>query len=972
MTSPHRTRAVFAFILTLLLAVPALAHQPAGTAARGAAAAAAAADAAIPRDAEGRKILTLASYGEWNRITSAQISADGRWLTYAYSPLDGTATLYIREVDGPGLHEIAGGAAPSFSDDGRWVAYTVAAGGSGAARGAAAAPASTQPQQPQQPPRAGGARAAPRTLQILNLATGAKADIPGVASFTFSPDSRHLLARRPKANSDAAHDGADLVLRELATGATQLFGNVGAYALNERGSLLAYVIDAQDRVGNGVFVYDVARGTIRPLRTAAADFAGLTWNDAGSAVAFLHGETRAGDLQRSNALVLARNLGDATPRVTVYEPADDPAFPRGYVLSEFTAPRWTKDGTRVFIGIRQQEPAPPRAEGAQPNVDVWHWRDDVAQSVQEVRAERTRRTTLPAVYNVAANRFVQLGDDDMPAVQTASNGGRYGVGRLDAPYRAEVAWGTSRADFYRVDLDTGERALIAESIFRSMGMSPNGEWYLFLENGSVYAKNLNTLQATNLSERAGVNFVNLEDDYAYELPAYGVAGWSSDGRQVLLNHRYDIYAIPLAGGQARNLTGGVGTAERIRFRITNFDAAAARGRAEDGVDLSRPITLTAFGERTKRSGYYELRPGGVPQPLVFEDRSIGGVQKAENSDRIIYTQQTFTEFPDYWVADTRFRQPRRVTDANPQLAEYAWSPGRVIIDYTDARGNELQGTLALPAGYEPGRRYPMLVYFYDRMSDQHHRFQLPAYDDRPHPSTYASDGYLVLQPDIVYTIGRPGTSALDAITSAVRRVIELGYADPDRIGLQGHSWGGYQSSYIVTQTDMFAAVVTGAPVTNLVSFYGELYKSSGTVQQGIMEVGQVRMGRDSTPWSARAQYMDQSPLHNAEGITTPFLILHGTADGAVDYHQGLEFFNAARRLGKEVILLSYPDEPHHLARRPNQEDFQIRMKQYFDHYLRGAPAPRWMTDGVPFVRKHIERPVMPVVNTAAGGGAPER
>jgi dipeptidyl aminopeptidase/acylaminoacyl peptidase len=185
-------------------------------------------------------------------------------------------------------------------------------------------------------------------------------------------------------------------------------------------------------------------------------------------------------------------------------------------------------------------------------------------------------------------------------------------------------------------------------------------------------------------------------------------------------------------------------------------------------------------------------------------------------------------------------------------------------------------------------------------------------------------------------------------------VIELGYADPARIGLQGHSWGGYQSSYILTQTNMFAAVVTGAPVTNLVSFYNELYKSTGTVQQGIMEVGQVRMGRDATPWSAHELYEDQSPLHNAQKIQTPFLILHGTADGAVDWHQGLEYYNAARRLGKKVILLSYPDEPHHLGRKENQKDFQIRMKQFFDHYLKGAPAPKWMTEGVPFLQKGRE------------------
>ena len=333
------------------------------------------------------------------------------------------------------------------------------------------------------------------------------------------------------------------------------------------------------------------------------------------------------------------------------------------------------------------------------------------------------------------------------------------------------------------------------------------------------------------------------------------------------------------------------------------------------------------------------------------DKSIGNPLVAERADRMIYTQQTFNEYPNYWLSDKRFASPRQVTDAHPDLfKEFAWG-SKKLIDYTNSKGQRLQATMTLPANYEAGKRYPMLVYFYEIMSNTHHNFNIPPYDDRPHMATYASNGYIVLQPDVVYEIGKPGSSALDCVGSAVRKAIELGYADPKRVGLQGHSWGGYQSSFIVTQTDMFAAVVTGAPPTNLVSFYGTLYRSSGNIQQGITEAGQVRMGREVTPWNAHALYESQSPIHHTPNIKTPFLILHGTADGAVDWGQGLEFYAAARRLGKQVILLSYPEEAHHLGRRENQKDFQIRMRQFFDHYLKGAPAPEWMTQGVPQVQK---------------------
>jgi dipeptidyl aminopeptidase/acylaminoacyl peptidase len=243
----------------------------------------------------------------------------------------------------------------------------------------------------------------------------------------------------------------------------------------------------------------------------------------------------------------------------------------------------------------------------------------------------------------------------------------------------------------------------------------------------------------------------------------------------------------------------------------------------------------------------------------------------------------------------------------------------------------------------------MLVYHYEKMSQRHHEYSMPVYDDRPHMSTYASDGYLVLMPDIVYADGTPGSNALECVIPAVEKAIELGYADPERIGLQGHSWGGYQSSFMVTQTDIFACVVTGAPLTNLISMYNILYKSSGNTNQPQIQFGQGRMGK--TPWEDMDHYLSQSPVHQAEGIKVPFLILHGTEDGSVDWNQGLEYYTAARRLGKEVILLSYPGEGHHLGKIENQKDFQLRMKQYFDHYLKGAEAADWMTNGIPFLEK---------------------
>jgi dipeptidyl aminopeptidase/acylaminoacyl peptidase len=279
----------------------------------------------------------------------------------------------------------------------------------------------------------------------------------------------------------------------------------------------------------------------------------------------------------------------------------------------------------------------------------------------------------------------------------------------------------------------------------------------------------------------------------------------------------------------------------------------------------------------------------------------------------------------------------------------------VLFDFRNRDGVRLQGILALPDDYKPGEKRPMLVSFYEKNSANMHRYSAPNFltGMGAVPMEAVSRGYITMLPDIHFRTGASHSDMLECVEAATRKVIELGYADPKRIGLQGHSWGGYQSSFIVTQTDLFAAVVTGAPPTNLVSFYNTLYKSTGTVQQGIMELGQVRMGAGATPWTAHELYESQSPLHHAPNIKTPFMILHGTVDNAVDWSQGLEFYAAARRWGKNVIFLSYPGEPHHLQRRENQKDFQIRMKQFFDHYALGTPAPKWMTEGVPQVRKGL-------------------
>ena len=760
------TRSTRRFLVPLLfaaMAVGLVVFAPApGAAQQAAAQQSAAQEVENPDDPGEPKVLELEDYPRWSRIGNVGLSADGVWMAYSYDPLDGDNVLYVRNLDTDDVHGIERGSGPRFSDDSQWVAYMVSPESENGGRGGGGQRGG------QRGGRGGNGANGAREATIMNLASGEAFSTGDAASFNFSEDGRFFAVKRRKVDREAEHEGTDLMLRDLSSGLVQNIGNVDEFAFNEQSDALAYTVDAAGGTGNGLYVMDLDSRMLRPLDTSAERYARLSWSEDGHGLAVLRGDTGEGEVQRTNKLIAFVNRGDEIV-LTDFDPAASAGFPEGMVLSELRALDWSDDGSRIFVGIKEQEAElPEEDEDDVANVDVWHWRDERVQSVQEVRANRDRQATYTSVIHLDDRSFVRLADEAMPTI-TLSEDGSFGVGRHDKAYRYDVTWGGSKADYYRVDTTTGERKLMVEGLGRPMGLSPDGRWYVYLENETVFVESVETGEVADLTDLSGVDFVNRQDDHPYELPAYGLTGWSEDGDFVFLNHRYDLWALPLpgSGGEPVNVTAGLGDRGRIRFRYVNLDTAGGGGRGGFGggrggatkIDIDQPMLLSAYGDRNKKSGYYLVAFGDEPQQLIFDDKSVGSLRKAEDADRVVFTEQSFVEFPDYWVADDlsveSFSNAGRVTEANPQQAEYAWSPGSVLIDYTDERGNELQATLSLPAGYEEGEQYPMLVYFYELMSQNHHRYSMPAYDDRPHFSAYTSNGYLVLRPDIVYTEGRP-------------------------------------------------------------------------------------------------------------------------------------------------------------------------------------------------------------------------
>jgi dipeptidyl aminopeptidase/acylaminoacyl peptidase len=923
-----------------------------------------------------KKVLTIQDYGRWRSIASAALSEDGKWACYIYRVRDGESTLEVKQLDGDKIYSISigtepgggrgGGAGapaggPQFSDDSRWIAYYVyvkAPERPGGRGGRGAAPAQTSAAQPaaaaaaQEPPTT-------RRLELLDLGNGSKTSWDNVASFAFSEGSRALIVKRNKLDRDAAHNGTDMIVRRLDQGIDELYGSTGEYSLNKSGTLLAFTTDAADMNGNGVALLDLAGGTRRTLDSDRALYARLAWDEEGKALAVLKGVKKTGLVERDNSLLAFRfTEGDKAERFE-FKPADSADFPKDMVISEKAALSWSEDRSKVFFGIKEQEKEPERRRDDAPpvaNVDIWHWKDERLQSVQMIRANEDRNFTFRAVCLLGARKFVRLTDESMRTIQITRNG-VWGVGRDERAYISD--WKEPLADYYRVDTSSGERTLMLRAQGQTFGLSPDSKHFLYWKDGHVWDYALETGRSANLTQRAGVSFVDQDYDHPGTKPSYGLAGYSKDGRGVILNHKYDLYFQPYDGSAAVNLTGGVGTREEIRFRYQPLEgegeaaaptrqfAGAGRRERERAIDLSQPLLLTAFGQWTKKAGFYELK-GKELKKLIYEDKAFGGLIKAKDADRILFTMETFADFPDYYASDMTFSSPRRITEANPWQSEYKWGR-RILFEFKNKNGVRLQGTLAIPDDYQPGQKLPMLVNFYEKNSQNLHRYQAPGYASRPQFAGFVSEGYLVMQPDIHYNTRTSHLDMLDCVEAAVRKVIEMGYADPKRIGLHGHSYSGQGAAFIATQSKMFAAIVAGAAASDLVSDFNQLWKSSGTNQHRYDIYGQGRFG--TNPFDDLQLYIDQSAVFHARTMDTPLLLLHGTDDGSVEWLQAIEFYNALRFNGKNVILLSYPGEAHGLRNLENQKDFLVRMQQFFDHYLKDKPAPEWMVKGVPFLKK---------------------
>lgn len=942
--------------------------------------------------------------------TGNAFSSDAKWIAYTVEPA----------AAGRGGRGGRAGAAPAAPTPATPAPETPATTpGQEAPAGRAGAPATPAP---------------PRHTELRNLATGEIKSWQDIQSFSFSANATHLLLRRrapqgaagagragatgdtPAAPAAGAATGAaatpagprgvDVTVHNLATGKDQLLGSVGDAGFNKVGDLLAYTVDAATKDSNGLFVMDLKSNRIFPLDNDAKNYNRITWNDAGTALAVLKGLDVDKMREKNNVLMVYTDLKAAlvdtnaastgTPTSSagpiVLDPSKATGLPKDWVISERAALDWSDDGQRVFFGMKPQVATPVTARknaDTDADVDVWNTSDERIQSQQMIRADQDRNFTFREVFDASAKKFVLLADDTMREVDVASDG-KWAIGRDTRGYISDYK--PASADIYRVNTSTGERTLIAKNHLTgagALGIAPDGKTFLLWTNNKFEAYDLNAGTSKILDPGvapkttkpaakgatppvSGTNFVNMEYDHPGPKPSYGIAGYSTDGKYVIAQQRYDLWAVPRDGSPAKNITNGVGAKNEIRFRYVRTEPAEAGvaggggpgggrggggGAARQTIDLSKPVTLSAYGEYTKKAGFYELN-GSDLKELVYEDASFSNPVKAAKADKFIFTKQSFVEFPDLRVSGPGFKDAKKITNANPQQADYNWGH-RILFDFKDRFGHRLQGILALPDDYKTGEKRPMLVTFYEENASNLNRYQAPSFVTGMGavPVQAVSEGYITMMPDVHYHTGSSHSDQLDAVEAATKKVIEMGYADPKHIGLNGHSYGGEGAAFISTRSRLFAAVGVGAGVSDLFSDFNQSWGWSYQVNTGgsgangndYYLYGQGRWG--FSPWEKPDVYHFESALSHVPEVTQPILIMHGTADPTVSFSEDMNFYNALRYNGKTATLLAYTGEPHGLRGLANRKDLTIRYFQFFNHYLKGAPLPDWLTKGVSYIDK---------------------
>ncbi len=965
-----RTPILLALVLCLFLTIPAYSAQ-----------------ADTTEQVKPKPIEAVSDIMAWKSIRASVLSNNGEWFAYILAPQEGDGEVIIQQTKGEKEFRFPIGESPryggssliSFSEDSLWAAYTIF------------------PKREEARKLKKQKKKVYNDAKAINLKSGQEYEFEKVNKFSFSRENPGWLAlhKYPSEDQSKSEDnqsksedkwsGSDLLLFDLKTAEPLNIGNVSEFAFNKKGDLLAWAIDAQGKSGNGVQLRNMSSGVIAPIENDKAVYKKLTWTEKGDGLTVLKGKEDEGFENKLFCVIGFYNFSSSGPQKISYVPGKDKSFPEKMTISPNRNPVWTDDLSGILFGIHELEEKKDKKKKSEdtpkteeikgkdktekpedktekpkekpekdidkqdlPGLVIWHWLDKRIQPMQQVQEKRDKNFSYLCIYRVKENKFLRLANDKVREV-TAAPKHLWAIGQDNSQYELDGnLYGRRYNDIYVIDLKTGEQKLALKKCRWFFSPSPDGSHFLYYKGGDFHTYEMATGKTYNITEEVPTSFINTEDDNnVIDPPIYPRLGWTKGGESVLLYDNWDVWNIPVHGEKGVNLTVN-GKKEQIRFqRRFRLDPE------EKGIDLSKPLYLSAYEEWTKKSGIARIDNGKPGEKMLCWDDAVYSLLKAKKAEVYLYTRQTYKDYPDYYVSGRSLKKGKKITEANPQQKNFLWSDGCRLIDYTSDKGDKLQAALFLPANYEKGKNYPTIVYYYEKLSQRMNNYYAPAARGF-NKSVYTSRGYAVLMPDIVYQLNDPGMSAVWCVLPAVKAAADTGVVDINRVGIHGHSWGGYQTAFLITQTDMFKAAIAGAPLTNMISMYSSVYWNSGSANQPIFESSQGRF---------KGNYLDNldaytrnSPVYYANNVNTPLIILHNDKDGAVDWNQGIEYYNTLRQLKKSVIMLQYKGENHGLRKQPNMKDYYMRMREFFDHHLMGKPAPKWLQQGISHLdhEKHIK------------------
>lgn len=887
--------------------------------------------------AQQKKQLTSADYGKWQQMGITDLSPDGNWVGYHIAIQEDNDTVYIVNRKTDKVYKLEFATSFEFSGDNQWVAYRI---------GIPFKEAEKLREQ---------SRPIEYKMGLLNLATGKKEVVQNISRFGFSKNGKFLAVylAPPKEHKDK---GSVLLIKNLTDGTTHTIGNVTEYAFNKKSDYLSYIVESANTAGNAVELLNLKNYSLKIIASDTLRFSKLNWQREGEGFAFFK-TFKHKDYEEENATVHGYTNLYTNASLKTFDPQQASGFPKDMRVHNGSVARLSDDMNALFFGIKTWTAKPKKEEkkpgdtakqapkpAAKPDdklaaVDIWHWKDPEIQPRQKITFGQDKEASYLSVWNIGSSQFHQLAKENTPVALLSGNQA-YAVTSTSKKYKP--AFKEDYADFFLVNTKTGEEKLLYEKMlagfFTGPQSSPDGKYFYFFRDKNWWTYSVATQQTVNITQNIKTAFWNTRDDHTASKPPFGLGGWLKDDKEVLLYDEYNIWAVKPDGSAARKITNG--EKDEITHRVTRTDFEYPY------IDDSKPIYISLYGDKTKKFGYAKLENNTV-QSLIYENLSVGRITKATEANSFSYVKQDYNLSPELYVTDD-FSNQKKITGTNPQQNDYFWGKSE-LVSFTSKKGKKLQGALFYPANYEPGKQYPMIVYIYELLSNTVHGYVTPSERSAYNTTNYTSNGYFVFRPDIVYDTNEPGMSAVNCVVPAVEEVLKTGMIDKTKVGLMGHSWGAYQTSFIITQTDIFKAACAGAPLTDLISMSLSIYWNTGTPDQKIFETSQ---GRFDGPWYERTQeHIRNSPMFNAAKIKAPLLVAFGDKDGAVDWHQGIEMYGTMRRMEKPHVMLVYADENHGLAKKENQIDYQKRQREWFEHYLLGKPAEKWIIDGISYMDK---------------------